>query len=1037
MKLPEISVKRPIMTLMVFLAVLVIGSISFLNLKFDLLPDIEPPVITVITPWPGASASDVEQRITKVMENGLSMLEGVDDIISKSIDNISVVSVKFKWGVDLDVRAGDVRDAVNFAKRELPSDAEESVILRITSGTVPVVEVTMTAERSYQGLFHFVDKTVVEELSRVPGVGQILVFGGIGREIQVLLDVDRLEAFRLSPDTIAGVLERENLNIPAGSLKEGQTEYFIRVPGRFSSVEEIRNTIVGIHDGSPVKVGDIADTRDGYRELTMNGWQGDKAAVVMIIMKNSDANTIEVSRMVLDRLASLKEESFPSDVEYEVVMNTADFIMNAISNLGRSLMAGIVLVFLVTWAFLKRFRASLIVAGAIPFSLIITFIAMGLLDYTINIFTLSALAMASGMVVDNAIVATDQIIFHIEQGSRRRVAAVLGASEIGSALFASTLTTIVVLLPLAFLSGLVGVFFSALTIVMVLAVSASLFVSLTFIPMMASKFFGREPGKLRIHQVTERFFSAMEDTYSSMLAWGLENRKKVIASALLLLFLTFLGFRTIGTELTPDPDTGDISITFSLPEGTRLEVTDELVREVVSYCQETIPEAQLVFGIDGMEEEGFSVAVGLQAGTNIGTVGVKLVDKNERDRSAFEIANDIRNWILTKPGIEDMTVLVSSPIKAMFMGSKPLDIEIYGDDLKQVTGVAEMIASGLAEIPGTADISVSRRQDRPELWVEPDREKAAHLGVNTAAVSRTARIYFAGYETSESFWEGENDFPIRVRLREEQRNSREIFGRLIVPSASGAPVRLSSVAMMKDEVGPPQIERKNRQRYVTVGANVHGRSLGEVTADARRMVDAMEIPESVRVSFGGQVREQQEAFQQMGLLVLLGVMLVYMVMAGQYEAYLDPFVILFSIPFALTGVVFAFLVTGLYISMQALLGIIMLVGIVVNIAIVLVDYINLVRARGARLRDAIAEAGRRRLRPAFMTTLTAFFGMLPMAVSRGQGAEIWRPLAVSVMGGLLVSMLVNMLLVPVVYSIVEENIRKKPRFVEAREAARP
>lgn len=314
--------------------------------------------------------------------------------------------------------------------------------------------------------------------------------------------------------------------------------------------------------------------------------------------------------------------------------------------------------------------------------------------------------------------------------------------------------------------------------------------------------------------------------------------------------------------------------------------------------------------------------------------------------------------------------------------------------------------------------------------------KAAHLGVNTAAISRTARIYFAGYETSESFWEGENDFPIRVRLRGEQRNNREIFGRLTVPSGSGAPVRLSSVAMMKDEVGPPQIERKNRQRYVTVGANVHGRSLGEVTVDARRMVEAMEIPEGVRVSFGGQIREQQDAFQQMGLLVLLGIMLVYMVMAGQYEAYLDPFVILFSIPFALTGVVFAFLVTGLYISMQALLGIIMLVGIVVNIAIVLVDYINLVRARGARLRDAIAEAGRRRLRPVFMTTLTTFFGMLPMALSRGQGAEIWRPLAVSVMGGLLVSMLVTMLLVPVVYSIVEEKIRKQPRFVEAREAAR-
>jgi HAE1 family hydrophobic/amphiphilic exporter-1 len=1035
-KLPEISVKRPVMTLMVFLFVLVIGSISFRNLKLDLLPKIEPPVMTVITPWPGASASDVEQRITKVMENSLSMLEGVDDIISKSLDNLSVVSVKFKWGSNLDVRSGDVRDAVNFARRELPSDADESVVLRITSGTIPVIEITMTAERSYQGLYHFVDKSVVEELSRVPGVGQILVFGGVQREIQVVLDAEKMEAWRIPAEAVAGVLERENLNIPAGSLREGDTEYFIRIPGRFSSLDEIRNTVLGIHNGSPVKLGDVAEVRDGYKELTMNGWQGDKASVVLVVMKNSDANTIEVSRALLGRLEELKKGNFPSDVDYEIVMNTADFITNSISNLGTSLIAGIVLVFLVTWAFLKRLPASLIVSGAIPFSLIITFIVMGRLDYTINIFTLSALAMASGMVVDNAIVATDQIIFHIEQGSRRRIAAVLGASEIGSALLASTLTTVVVLLPLAFLSGLVGVFFSALTIVMVIAVSASLFVSLTFIPMMGSKFFGREAGTLKIHELTEEFFAGMEKAYSSLLSWSLENRKKVIASALLLLFLTFIGFRNIGTELTPDPDTGDISISFSLPEGTRIETTDALVREVISYCKENIPEARVIFGMDGMEEGGFSVAVGQNAGPNIGTLGIKLVDKRERDRSAFEIANEIRNWIRTRPGIEDMTVLVSSPIKAMFMGSKPLVIEIFGDDLQEVTLVAEDISALLSGIPGTADISVSRRQDRPEIWVDPDREKAAFLGVSTSAISRTARIYFAGYETSEAFWEGENDYPIRVRLDEKQRNSRDIFEKLTVPGAGGVPVRLLSVAELRDEAGPPQIERKNRQRYITVGANVHGRSLGEVTADASRMVGEMDIPEGIRVSFGGQIKEQSEAFRQMGLLVLLGIVLVYMVMAGQYEAYLDPFVILFSIPFALTGVVFAFLLTGLYISMQALLGMIMLIGIVVNIAIVLVDYINLVRARGAKLREAIVEAGHRRLRPAFMTTMTTFFGMLPMALSRGQGAEIWRPLAVSVMGGLVVSMLVTMLLVPVVYSLVEEKIRKKPRFVEAREAAR-
>ena len=1032
MNLPGISVKRPVTTLMLFLAVLIIGGISFTNLKLDLLPKIEPPVVTILTSWPGASASDVEQRVTKVMENNLSMIDGVDDIISKSLDNISAVSVKFRWGTDLDVRAGDIRDAVTFAKRDLPTDVNEPIVMRITSGTIPVIQISMTAERSYQGLHHFVDKTVIEELSRVPGVGQVLLFGGEGREIQILLDASRLEAFGMTPEAIAGVLERENINVPAGSLKQGDTEYFIRVPGRFSSVEEIRNVVMGVRNGKAVKLADLAEVRDGSRETVMNGWSGEKAAVVMVVMKNSDANTVEVSRGVIERLALLKEERFPADVDYEIIMNTADFILNAIRNLGGSLLAGIGLVFLVTWAFLKRFSASMIVAGAIPFSLIITFIVMGRLEFTINIFTLSALAMASGMVVDNAIVATDQIIFHIEQGARRKVAAVLGAGEVGPALFASTLTTVVVLLPLAFISGLVGVFFSALTIVMVLAVSASLFVGLTFVPMMGSRFFSREPENLKIHQYTEEFFSWLEDIYSSALAWSLVNRRKVLAFSGLLLLLTFPGFRYIGTELAPDPDTGDISISFSLPEGTRLETTDALVREVMAYCRETIPEAEIVFGFDGIEEEGFSIAVGQKAGPNTGTIGIKLVEKSQRKRSAFEIAEGIRTWVRKKPGIEEMTVLVSSPIKAMFLGSKPLNIEVFGDDLDDVTGVAGMIASGLADIPGAVDISVSRKQDRPEIWIAIDREKAAFLGVNTASIARTARIYFAGYRTSGAFWDGEDDFPIRVRLRPEQRNSREIFGQLSVPDVSGRPVRLSSVASVSDEGGPAQIERKNRQRYVTVGANIHGRSLGDITRDALRMVEGMEIPDGIRISFGGQIREQQDAFRQMGLLVLLGIILVYMVMAGQYEAYLDPFVIMFSIPFALTGVAFAYLLTGVYLSLQGLLGIIMLVGIVVNIAIVLVDYINLVRARGATLGNAITEACRRRLRPALMTTLTTFFGMLPMAVSRGQGAEMWRPLAISVMGGLLVSMLVTMILVPVVYSIVEQKLRRVQRYRESK-----
>jgi len=1038
-KLPEISIKRPVMTLMFFLGVIIIGGIVLLNLKVDLLPDIEPPVITILTSWPGASAVDVEQRITKEIEDEMSTVEGVDDIISNTLDGISAVSVKFKWGEDTQLKTGDIRDAISRVKYRLPADANDPIVLRITSGTIPVVEFTLTAERTFEGLYHFADRVVSDELSRVPGVGQVMIFGGKQREIKVSLKLDSLEGYGLSPAAIIGALKQENINIPSGSLKEGSTEYYIRVPGRFRSVDEIRKLVVAVHKGRPVLLEDVADVVDGYREPIMYGWQNDKESVVLIVMKNGDANTVEVASAVKERMEELKRTRFPSDVNYTVVMDTSEFILNSLKNLSQSLIAGIVLVFVVTLLFLRRLPASLTICGAIPFSLVVTFIAMGKLGFTINVFTLSALAMASGMVVDNAVVTSDQIIYHIEKGERKKVAALLGASEVGEAIMGSTLTTVVVLLPLAFISGLVGVFFKSLSVVMVLAVSASLFVSLTFIPMMASKVFHRSPAEGKFLKAFARLFERMEERYGELVAWALENPMKIILLSLALMTFTIFGFRLVGTELTPDPDTGDVQITFQLPEGTRLEETDKFVRKVIEHAEQTVPEARFVFGFDGREEEGFSIAVGQDAGPNIGTVGMKLINKNKRERSAFEVAEELRQWIRSQPGIEKMTVQVTTPIRSMFLGTKPISIEVYGDDLVKVSKVAESIVQMVKNVPGAVDVGLDQKHKRPEVWIEVDREKAALMGIRTSTIAQTLRTFFYGYSTNdygdENFWEGEDDYPIRVQLNREERDDLSVFERLMVPSETGKLVRLSTVARIVEAEGLPQITRKDRQRYLTVGANVQGRSLGEVTKEISRKLSEMELPEGVRISFGGQVKEQKEAFTQMGYLVLLGILLVYMVMAGLYEAYLDPLVIMFSIPFALTGVVFAYLVTGIYLSLQGMLGIIMLVGIVVNIAIVLVDYINLLRARGRKLREAIVEAGRRRLRSVLMTTLTTFFGMLPMAVSRGEGAELWRPLAVSVMGGLLVSMFVTLLLIPVMYCLVEEKIRRQKRFVEAKEVA--
>jgi len=926
---------------------------------------------------------------------------------------------------------GDIRDSISFVKRDLPPDAEEPILLRVTSGTIPVLTLSLTAERSYEGLYRFADRVVMENLSRIPGVGQVLVFGGEQREIQVRIDAEKLEAFAVSIPGIIGAIESENINIPAGSLKQGETEYYIRVPGRFSSVGEIGRTVVGVSGGRPVYLDDVAEVADTYKEQEIKGYHMTEPAVIMVVLKTGDANTVAVTRAVLDRLEELKESEFPSDVEYYVGMNTSEFIMNSINNLSSSLIVGIVLVFVVTWIFQKRLSASLIICGAIPFSLVITFIVMGKLDYTINIFTLSALAMASGMVVDNCIVATDQIVYHLEKGARKGAASIIGTGEVRSSLIASTLTTVVVLLPLAFISGLVGVFFSSLTIVMVTAVAASLFVSLSFIPMMGSVFFKREEDRLLLHRYTDRMIDRLEAGYEDLLEWSLDNRRKVFAVSIVLLALTFVSFSMIGTELTPEPDTGEITITLTLPEGTRIEETDELVLRTIEYARKAVPEAINIYGYDGRDEKGFSLATGQEAGPNVGNVGLKLVDKQHRKRSAFEVGEELRGWLRKQPGIEKMNVLVSSPIKAMFLGSKPLNIEIYGDRLEEVTSVAADVKRLVESIPGVVDISVSQKQSRPEIWVNVDREKASMLGVNTAAVGQSLRTYFYGYETTESYWDDEDDYPIRLRLKEDQRNKREIFDRLMIPSVTGRLARLSNLAEFEDTMGPPEIQRKNKQRYVTVEANVHGRSLGEATADARALMEKLERPSGVSIEFGGQIKEQTEAFQQMALLVLLGILLVYMVMAGQYEAYLDPFVIMFSIPFALTGVAFAFLITGLYLSLQAMLGIVMLIGIVVNNAIVLVDYINLLRARGAPMRRALIESGGRRLRPVLMTTLTTFFGMLPMAISNAQGSELWRPLAVSVMGGLMVSTLVTMVLVPVMYSLFEEKVRRRGRFAEA------
>ncbi len=1018
MNLPKLCVKRPVATLMFFILVLILGVLSLMSLNMDFLPKIEPPVASVLVAWPGASATDVENEISKKLEDHLAMIGGIKEVYSKSVDNLSVVTLLFNWGEDMDVKVNDIRDALNFAKRDLPPDIEEPIIFRLSSGTVPVVEIAVRADKNFEMLRHIAQKKISDKLKQVAGVGNILIYGGLEREIKVLLDTEKIEAYNINIQKLKQIIKMENLNVPAGSIKNKELEFFVRVPGKFKSVSELANVVVGMHKGNIVRLKDIAKVKDGFKEPMMYGWQDGAPSVILIVLKNNDANTVEVVKGVKQKLKEIEKE-LPPYVKTSIIFDSSEYIYLSLNNLISSLFIGIGLVLLITYMFLGNLRASILIGGAIPFSLIITFFIMKLAGFTINVMTMSSLAIASGMVVDNAIVVVDNIIEHRLRGERRRVAAVLGAQEVGAAIMASTLTTVAVFVPLIFITGITSVMFKSLGVVLITAVLASVVVALTAVPVGSVYFISDRPRQGIIAKIGNKLLVALENGYRDLIGWSLKHKAIVISLALLLFGMTIFGFRFISTEFLPELDTGELSITLRLKEGTPLEVTDSVVRKIMNYCMKTIPERESVIAWDGQTEEGYGIAAGFEEGPNVGSISLKLVSVVDRNRSAADIANQIRQYVKEIPGIEKINVIVTSSVRAMFLGASPIVIEIYGDDLKQLVSVAKKIKEGIQQIPGIVDANVGQKEDRPELHVIVDRDKASTLGVNVALVADSLRTYLYGSRVT-GFREKGEEYDINVRLIKSQRSNINDIPELLVPSLSGKLIKLGLIAKLVEEYGPYEINRKNRQKYVTVNAGIYGRALGAVVADIEKYLEDFKLPNGVHIKMAGQIKDQEESFSQLRWLLILGIVLVYMVMAGQFEAFGHPLIIMFSVPFAFTGVVFTLLLSNVPLSMQGFLGIVMLVGIVVNNAIVLVDYINLLRARGFVLYEAVKEAGRRRLRPVLMTTLTTFFGMLPLALRHGEGAEMWKALAIVVLGGMMVSAFVTLVLIPVIYTIYEQ-----------------
>ncbi|MCG0277935.1 MAG: efflux RND transporter permease subunit [Thermanaeromonas sp.] len=1035
MRLPEFSVKQPVATLMLFLAVIILGVLSLTRLPIDLLPDIEMPVVSVLTVWPGASASDVETEITKHIEDQLTMVNNLDTLTSKSLDNLSLVSCKFEWGTDLEEATNDIRDKLELAKKKLPDEAEEPIIFKFSSASIPVLVMTVTGDTSWPRLYYLTEKKIADELKRVPGVGAVQLYGGMKRQINVHFDLQKINGYHLNLMQVKQVLAAENLNLPAGSIKSGTQEYFVRIPARYKDIEEIKNTVVGYFNGKPVYLKDVAEVEDAYKEQTVNGWGDGKKAIVLILQKQTGKNTVKVVQDVKDKLKEI-EKDLPTDVKINTVMDSSETILQSIKTLQHELLRSALLVIIVTILFLRRVRAAIIIALSIPFSLIIAFIFLYFFGYTLNVVSLMSLAIVTGMVVDDAIVVLENITRHLEHGGRPKTSAIFGASEVGTAMTAATLTIVVVFVPLMFVRGITGALFKELGFVIVVTMLASLFTSLSMTPMLASRWLGTSSNKesaekesfwSKFYTTTEKYLVFIEALYGRILAWALSHKKAVIIVSVLIFASSLALVPFMGSSFVPDMDSGDVNIEFRLPEGTRIEETTKVIEKMLQTIGEIVKPEELrhSYAFCGQSEEGFGAALGMDEGSNVGMIGFKLVDRDKRERSAKDIAGKLREQLERIPGISRMKVTATSQISSLMMGGgKPIVVEIAGPDLKTNLEVAEQVKRIVKEVPGTTDVSLSQKDPRPELWIEVDRQKAASFGLNIAMIAGTVRNYFYG-DASTEFRDAGDSFDIFIRLREEDKNKLENLPEVPIFTPDGRMIKLKNIAEIKSGEGPVEIERKNRQRIVKVEADRYGRSLGEITADIKKAIKNMDVPPGVSISFGGEIEEQQKAFKDLSLVLVLGIVLVYMVMASLYGNFRDPLIIMFSVPFALTGVFYAFYLTGTTLSLISYMGIIMLTGIVVRNAIVLLDYTHLLQNRGQPLREAIVNAGRNRLRPILMTTAAMFFGMLPLAISRGVGAEIWNPLGITMLGGLSVSTLVTLVLIPTVYSLFEERKLRK------------
>jgi HAE1 family hydrophobic/amphiphilic exporter-1 len=1029
MKIVDLSVDRKITVTMITLIVILGGIISFTKLGLDMLPDVEFPMVSVVTVYSGASPEDIESIVTKPIEQAISSVTGVKGVVSTTVEGISMIAVEFENGSNLDFAAQDLRDQLAMFADFLPDDIQTPLVMKFDMSAIPLLFYGVTSEsRPLNELAEYMDETVGYRLERLEGVASVIVQSPEVREIQIVVDQHAMETSGITLTQIAQILGFENLNMPAGRIVEDHMDFLIRTRAEFTSLTEIEDLIVGLSPtGNPIKLRQIAKVKDTVSDLRTEMRVQSKPGVMMVITKQSGANTVRVADAVKAELASL-EKILPEDIEMHIGMDMSSSVKLTVSSTGQTALLGGVLAMLMIYFFLRNIRPTLAVGIAIPVSIVVTFIPLNAVGYTLNLLTLGGLALGIGMLVDNAIVVIENVFRHLEEGKSRKEAARLGASEVGMAITASTLTTLAVFLPMAMGQGTAGQLVRGLALSISFSLLASLFVSLTMVPMIASVFFKPRSKTDYTLKADNSWIVRLRTSYTRALTIVLRHRWKTLGAATLMFFVSIaiiaLGF--VGTEFMPEMDQAMLMMKIKLPVGSALEETDQAVRQVEQIALRE-PGIATVIVSNGVNEEDRGQSGDMSnSGSHEGMVMLAMKPKSERNLSTTQVGEKIRAEI---PAMRDVTIQNIDFGSAMGGGGNEIEIQIFGKDFTILEEISKEVAAAIQVVDGVIDIKSSMEEAKPEYHISLNREEINRLGLISGQVANTIKSSTLGQVATRYRYAGD-ETNVRIKFQEDQRNSIRDIEQIKLTTPMKTQVPLAQVASITREEGPVKIVRDNQSRMVMVTANILDRDLGTVMKEIIEILKPIQatVPDGYFVDYGGQYEQMIDTFITLGQALALAILLVFMVMASQFESLIHPFVIMVTIPLALIGVVFGFLVSGITISLTSFIGFILLTGIVVNNGIVLVDYINQLRRKGVEATAAIIEAGSTRLRPVLITALTTIFGMLPMVLDHKEGAEMRAPMAITVIGGLTAATILTLFVVPSLYSLVADlGIRRKAK----------